>query len=60
MAERPCPCGSGKPSWRMNDARGIPCGRVCDDCEEAKKAKYRPEIFSDSHYVADEPIEAEN
>lgn len=57
---RPCPCGSGKESWWLNDARGIPCGRVCDDCEDRVRAKYRPEIFSDSGYHADEPIEPED
>lgn len=51
---RPCPCGSGKDSWWLSDARGIPCARVCEDCVEAKKAKYRPEVFQDPSYEMDE------
>ena len=57
---RECPCGSGKEAFPLNDARGISCGLVCDDCEDEKRAKYRPEIFEDSNYWADEPIEAED
>ena len=56
----PCPCGSGEPSSPLSDARGIPLGRVCDKCEEEFKAKYRPEIFEDSNYEADEAIEPED
>jgi hypothetical protein len=41
------------------DARGIYCCRVCEDCEAEKKARYRPEIFTDSNYYADEPIDEE-
>jgi hypothetical protein len=54
---RPCPCGSGKDSWWLQDARGIPCKRVCEDCEEKERARYRPEIFEDSNYECDEQIE---
>jgi hypothetical protein len=57
MNNRPCPCNSGKPSWWENDARGIPLARVCEDCREAKLAKYRPDVLTDSNYWADEPIE---
>lgn len=56
---RPCPCGSGHDSWWLKDARGIPCGRVCDNCIDRVKAKYRPEIFEDSRYHADELISEE-
>lgn len=55
--EHPCPCGSGNESWWLNDARGIPCSRVCDDCEEQVQAKYRPEIFEDPNYYCEERIE---
>ena len=55
-----CPCGSGLARHELNDARGIFCGFVCDKCERAKRAKYRPEIFSNAGYEADEPIEAED
>jgi len=56
-APRECPCGSTLTSWWLNDARGIPCCRVCDRCEEEKRARYRPEIFSAPQYECDEPIE---
>jgi hypothetical protein len=54
---RPCPCGSGLPSHWLCDARGIPCDRVCEKCEATKRAKYRPEIFTNASYQADEQIE---
>lgn len=52
-------CGSGKESHELLDARGIYCGRCCPDCEEKLRAGFRPEIFKNSRYEADEPIEAE-
>jgi hypothetical protein len=55
----PCNCGSGKPCWMLTDARGIPCGYVCEDCEKAKKAQYRPDVFEDPQYWTDEPVEPE-
>lgn len=45
--------------WQLFDNRNISCGYVCDRCEGWKKAGYRPEIFTDSQYHADEPIEPE-
>jgi len=41
------------------DARGIYCGCSCgsDKCEAEIKAKYRPEIFTDSQYECDEQID---
>jgi hypothetical protein len=57
---KPCPCGSGKDSWILNDARGIYVSRVCADCIERIKSGYRPEIFTDSSYWTDEPIEEED
>ena len=44
-------------SWLAFDARGIPIGYVCKKCEDAKKSKFRVEVFTDSDYYADEPIE---
>jgi hypothetical protein len=44
----------------LRDARGIFCTFFCDVCEEKKRAKYRPEIFTDSNYYADEPIDPED
>ena len=46
--------------WIVRDARGIPIGYVCDNCVKAKKATYRPEIFTDANYECDEPIEPED
>ncbi len=55
-----CLCGSGKEGRELHDARGIYCGIVCDACEKEKRAKFRPEIFDDASYDADEPIEEED
>lgn len=55
-----CPCGSGLSRYELVDARGISCGYVCTDCEAAKRAKYRMDIFNDRNYWADEEIEEEN
>lgn len=49
--------GVRQSTWIIYDARGIPCGRVCHLCEEKVRAKYRPEIFSNPNYEADEQIE---
>lgn len=58
---RPCPCGqSPNFSYWLTDARGIPVARVCDSCVERIKARFRPEIFADPQYVADEPIDPED
>ena len=57
MPEKPCPCGSGKPSWWEHDARGIPLARVCERCRRSKLAKFRPDVLSDPNYWADEAIE---
>jgi hypothetical protein len=58
IVTRPCPCGSGKSSWWLNDAKNIPVSRVCEDCEEKVKARYRPEIFTGyTQADVDEPIE---
>lgn len=48
-----CPCGSGEPRRELVDARGIFCTFVCDKCEK------RPDIFTDSQYWTDEPVEEE-
>jgi len=52
-----CPCGSGEEGNEDFDARGISIGFVCTECEEKKKALYRPEIFTDSNYELDEPLD---
>jgi hypothetical protein len=55
-----CPCGSGEPREELVDARGIFCAFVCSQCEAGKRAGYRPDIFTDSNYWADEPIEGDD
>ena len=52
-----CSCGSGKPFWELHDARGIYVARVCQKCEGRVRSKYRPDIFEDPNYWADEPID---
>lgn len=56
---RECSCGSGLIRYDLTDARGIFCGYVCEKCEQEKMSGYRPEIFTDSSYEADELIEEE-
>ena len=55
---RKCSCGSGLESYELLDYRGIYISRVCDQCEEEIKSKYRPEIFTES-YETEEPIDEE-
>lgn len=57
---RPCTCGSGRPCFSLEDARGIHCSMVCEKCEKEVKSRYRPEIFEDGDYEADEQIEPED
>jgi hypothetical protein len=50
-----CPDGAW---WREYDAQGIYLCRVCDECQEAKLARYRPEILTGySQDDVNEPIE---
>ena len=56
---KPCPCGSGEPRRELVDARGIFSTFVCDRCESQRSKEFRPEIFSNPNYHADEPIEEE-
>ena len=58
--QRTCACGSGRPKRDLYDARGIFCSYVCDDCEAERRARYRPEIFEDGAYEADEDIEPDD
>lgn len=60
MSAKPCRCGSGHDRHPLYDARGIFCAFVCSKCEASVRAKYRPEIFTDGQYQADEAIEAED
>lgn len=45
---------------RLFDARGIYVATVCDECEETKRAQFRPEIFGDADYWHDEPIDVDD
>lgn len=51
---------SGEWVEEVCDARGIYIAKVCDKCREEKLAGYRPEIFSDTGYETDEPVEPED
>ncbi len=42
---------------QLYDARGLFVSYVCKKCRPNVTAKYRPEIFTDSHYGCDEQIE---
>jgi hypothetical protein len=60
MKSKPtCKCGSGEPSFVLEDARGIYVSRVCKKCEQEVKSKYRADIFTNPNYYADEAIEPE-
>lgn len=52
-----CSCGSGLDKFALKDARGIFCAYACEKCEALKRARYRPEIFEDASYQADEDID---
>lgn len=57
---RPCSCGSGLPREAVYDARNIFVAYVCDECRKKRLAGYRPEIFDDPRYEADEDIDGED
>jgi len=52
-----CPCGSGEYPEDIVDARGIFVAYVCDKCRKEKLSGYRSDIFTDSNYWHDEPID---
>lgn len=54
---RLCSCGSGEYPEEVYDARGIFVANVCDKCRKERLWGYRPEIFTDSDYWCDEPID---
>ena len=57
MTRRACPCGSGLFPTLAHDARLIPLGYVCNRCEAAKMAQYRPEVLTDPFYDHEEPLD---
>ena len=59
MSLKACSCGSGLARDEINDARGIFVAYVCDECRDERLNGYRPEIFENPNYEADEPIEPE-
>jgi hypothetical protein len=46
-------------SWWDRDSRGIETARVCDECIDAKRAKYRPGIFCNPDYWTDEQVDGD-
>ena len=57
---RTCKCGSNLDEFPLHDYQGIFCSYVCDKCEAAAKAKYRPEMFTGyDQSDVNEPIEPE-
>ena len=52
-----CPCGSGEVRRALYDARRIFVAYICPACEQRVRAGYRADIFTDTNYWADEPIE---
>ena len=60
MTKNPCETGQhAAPKRALKDARGIFCGYVCDICEASARERFRPEIFEDASYWADETIDAD-
>lgn len=57
---RPCSCGSGRPSKWYKDARGIELFRGCTKCAPEKLKGYRPEVLTNPNYEATEAIEPED
>lgn len=49
--------GTKRQTWVEYDARGIPLGKVCAECREAKLKTYRPDVLTDPNYWSDEPID---
>jgi hypothetical protein len=50
-------------SWWLNDAKGIPLSRVCDECEQAVIDSYPPEVTGRSgryEDVVEEAIEPDD
>ena len=39
------------------DARGIYAFSCCAICEQEKRARFRPEVFTDPDYACDEPVD---
>lgn len=56
-----CRCGSGERAYWIYDGRGIELAKVCVECEDEVKKRYRPEILSGyTQEDVDEPIDPED
>lgn len=47
-------------SWWLNDAKGLPLSRVCDECLETVRGCYAPEVLGDQgryEDVVEEPVD---
>jgi hypothetical protein len=55
-----CTCGSGEFPEAIYDARGIFVAYVCDKCRKSRLSGFRPEIFTNSQYECDEPIDGDS
>lgn len=56
---RLCNCGSELVPETIYDARGIYVTKCCEKCKAERLKGYRKDIFTDSEYECDEPIDAE-
>ena len=43
--------------WILTDSLGMSCGKVCDDCVDKQRAKYKSVIFKDSQAYRQEMAE---
>lgn len=41
----------------INDVRGIPLNRVCDDCIDLVKSTYRPEVLGEGEGQYEDVVE---
>jgi hypothetical protein len=51
---------TGEYMYLLSDARGMPVANVCWRCEDEVRKRYRLDIFTDSDYWHDEPINEED
>lgn len=56
LRDNECSCGSGNSKYALYDAQRIFVCYVCETCEDVKRAKYNPTIFTDYSEV-EEPID---
>ncbi len=44
-------------SWWLSDVRGIPLTRVCEDCIDAAKSTYKPEVLGEGEGRYEDAVE---